>query len=275
MSAANLFVRSFRLLVLASAFGSFGCAEDHSADVPGGTVAGSGTGGGASGGDTGSGGSGGSVTGTGGSGGDVTGSGGDATAGTSSSAGGSSTGGDTSSAGTSSSGGTPYVIEPGQLDKVELEVTYKPNATKEDVQPEIHITNKILTSVLMNQLEVRYYVTLDGEAVNAWNLAVSSASIPDPVKCCFVGLADKVVLELVTMDAPVTGADHYVKMTFTTDDSVFLRLTDTIELKLANYTNDPIDQTNDYSYSAFTDFTVWDHITIYKEGTLIYGVEPQ
>ncbi len=268
MSATTLLVQSLRLLAIASIFGCFGCAENSTADVPAGG-AGTGTGASSSGGESGSAGS---DPGAGGSAGATTGSGGDASGG----APGGGTGGEVATAGTGATGGTPYVIDPGgELDKIELEVTYMPRAKAEDVQPTIQITNKILTSVLLNQLEVRYYVTLTDEAVNAWTLSVSSASIPDPVKCCFVGLSDKTVAELVTMDTPVAGADHYVKITFTTDDSIFLRLTDMAELKLANYTNDPIDQTNDYSYSDFAALTVWDHITIYKEGTLIYGVEPQ
>jgi len=169
----------------------------------------------------------------------------------------------------------PYVIEPGLEDKVELEVRYRPQSTSEDVQPTIHVENEILTSVLLNQVEIRYYLTLDGELVTEPYDFNVVAAIPDPVKCCHVALAEFTVVELVPMETPVAGADHYIKITFTTDDSIFLRLTDVMELRLANYTNDPIDQSNDYSFMDVSELTVTEAITVYRLGELVYGVEPE
>ncbi len=181
--------------------------------------------------------------------------------------------------GTGGSAGTavnpPYVIEPGLEDKVELEVRYRPASTSEDVQPTIHVENKILTSVLFNQLEIRYYMTLDGELVTEPYEFNVVAQIPDPVKGSPVALADSTVVELVPIDPPVAGADHYIKITFTTDDSIFLRLTDVAELRLANYTNDEIVQSNDYSFAEVSELTVTETITVYRLGELVYGVEPE
>ena len=170
----------------------------------------------------------------------------------------------------------PYVIEPGLEDKVELEVRYLPRSTSEDVQPTIEVENKILTSVLLSQLEIRYYMQLDGEVVTEpYEMGLNSAAIPDPVKCCHVALAEFIVIELVPMAEPVAGADHYVKITFTTDDSIFLRLTDVAEIKLANYTNDDIVQSNDYSFADVSTLTVSETITVYRDGELVYGTPPE
>lgn len=187
----------------------------------------------------------------------------------------SNTGGTAGSVATGGHAGQYVIVPPPPGSDIQVEIQYHSGvaATSEDIQPEIHLQNKILTSVLLNEIEIRYYLTLDGEQVNALTWS-PSGSIPNPVKCCFVGLTANMVVELVALPTPVTGADHYLKITFTTDNSIFLRYTDVAELRLATYTNDPLVQSNDYSFNPSSTFIAWDHITVYRNGNLVWGVEP-
>jgi hypothetical protein len=85
-----------------------------------------------------------------------------------------------------------------------------------------------------------------------------------------------------TFAVPVTpktdaGADSYMEISFTSAaGSIPAGLTATIQNRFHknNYSGSYV-QADDYSFNpAFTSFTAWDHVTLYRNGTLVWGVEP-
>lgn len=72
------------------------------------------------------------------------------------------------------------------------------------------------------------------------------------------------------------NADHYMEITFTGGLMIAPGgSTGEIQTRYnkSDYAN--YDETNDYSFDPTkTTFTTWDRVTLYDNGTLIWGVEP-
>ncbi|MNJ53238.1 Endoglucanase 5 precursor [compost metagenome] len=48
-----------------------------------------------------------------------------------------------------------------------------------------------------------------------------------------------------------------------------------IQLRMSKSDWSNFDESNDYSYDATkTSYADWDHVTLYQDGTLVWGVEP-
>jgi hypothetical protein len=80
------------------------------------------------------------------------------------------------------------------------------------------------------------------------------------------------------MQTPVTGADTYAEVSFTSALTIETGATGTIvwDIQPTNFTAPNQTQSNDYSYdAAHTAFAVWDHVTIYQGTTLVWGCAPQ
>jgi endoglucanase len=75
----------------------------------------------------------------------------------------------------------------------------------------------------------------------------------------------------------VTGADHYLQLSFASGAGSLAPGANTggIQNELFQASFATMTQTNDYSFNAAdTSFTANPHITVYDNGTLIYGTEP-
>lgn len=69
------------------------------------------------------------------------------------------------------------------------------------------------------------------------------------------------------------GADHYFQISFT---SGTLGANSASEIQTSFHKSDwtNYDETGDWSYGTNTTYVTWDHITLYRNGSLIWGVEP-
>jgi endoglucanase len=74
-----------------------------------------------------------------------------------------------------------------------------------------------------------------------------------------------------------TGADHYLQLGFTSGAGSLAPGASTggIQNRIYQVNYATMTQTNDYSFNAAdASFTANPHITVYDNGTLIYGTEP-
>jgi mannan endo-1,4-beta-mannosidase len=72
-----------------------------------------------------------------------------------------------------------------------------------------------------------------------------------------------------------SNADRYVEFSFVSGaPSLMTNQSEEIHLGffVPNYAN--FTQTNDYSFAASSDFATSQRVTVYRNGTLIWGVEP-
>jgi cellulose 1,4-beta-cellobiosidase len=71
------------------------------------------------------------------------------------------------------------------------------------------------------------------------------------------------------------GADYYVEYGFTTAAGDLAPAT-SVEVRVNSRKDDwlEFDETNDYSYGEPSSFTDWPQITAYRNGVLVWGVEP-
>jgi endoglucanase len=138
-------------------------------------------------------------------------------------------------------------------------------ATTSTLSNQIQLVNNGANPVPLSSLTVRYWFTEDG--TQALQYACDYTS---------VGCAN-VTSSFVTVSPARTGADHYLQLGFTSGAGSLAPGASTggIQNRIyqANYAT--MTQTNDYSFNAAdASFTANPHITVYYNGTLIYGTEP-
>lgn len=138
-------------------------------------------------------------------------------------------------------------------------------ASSPAIAPKLILFNTGNTSIPLNELKVRYWYTADGAQ-------------PQSYWCDFaiVGCAN-ISAQFVTMQTPKASASHYLEISFTSGAGSLAAGSNTGQIQnrfskndWSNYT-----QTGDYSFDASkTQFADWNHITVYRNGVLIWGVEP-
>jgi hypothetical protein len=80
----------------------------------------------------------------------------------------------------------------------------------------------------------------------------------------------------VAISPATTNADHYLELSFTGGTIPAGGDTGEIQVRFhdSNYQG-MFTQTNDYSFGATaTQYADWNRVTVYREGTLVWGVEP-
>ena len=138
-------------------------------------------------------------------------------------------------------------------------------ATTSTLSNQIQLVNNGANPVPLSSLTVRYWFTEDG--TQALQYACDYTSL---------GCAN-VTSSFVTVSPARTGADHYLQLGFTSGAGSLAPGASSggIQNRIyqANYAT--MTQTNDYSFNAAdASFTANPHITVYYNGTLIYGTEP-
>jgi hypothetical protein len=133
-----------------------------------------------------------------------------------------------------------------------------------DIAVHVEIANSGTSDEDLAALTLRYWFTADGSLsqVFACDYAV--------VGC------GSVQAKFVTMAAPVAAADHYLELSFTAGTVAAGTGTGEIQARFhdANYAV-TFTQTNDYSFNAaYAAYAPWNQITLYRGGTLVFGVEP-
>ena len=123
--------------------------------------------------------------------------------------------------------------------------------------------NNGTTAVVLSSVTIRYYFTSEGSTDFGFN--------------CYYA---QVRATNVTGSFAVTtgvNADHYLEIGFTSGAGVLAPGGNTGEIQTqfhdVNFVN--FTQTNDYSYDATkTAFAAWSKVTLFENGTLVWGQEP-
>jgi hypothetical protein len=144
-------------------------------------------------------------------------------------------------------------------------------ATTNSIYPKTKLINQGSAAVNLSTVTIRYYYTVDGDKSQSY--WCDYAAITSPTQST---ITSAVTGKFVKMATPVTGADYYLEIGFTSAAGS-LAAGGTVEIQSrfaktdwTNYT-----QTGDYSFnptaSNYTDST---KVTAYVSGALIWGTEP-
>lgn len=160
---------------------------------------------------------------------------------------------------TSDSGG----VEPPAGD---LKVEYRAadtNASDNHMKPHFRIVNTGSADVPLVELKLRYYYTLEGNQSQQFHCDYA-----------VVGCSN-IQGSHVKMDTAAPGADHYLELSFI--GGTLAAGTHTGEIQTRNNKVDwsNYDESNDYSYDPTKiSFTEWNRVALYRNGSLVWGIEP-
>jgi len=166
-----------------------------------------------------------------------------------------------SSASSSSSTGA------GGAPPVGLRIQYKAAdvlATNGEIKPHFNIVNGTTTSVPLAELTIRYYYSIE-----------PNGSQTEVFHCDYALVGCSKVNGTFV---PTTGAgtDHYMEVAFTGTDMLAPgQQSGEVQTRYNKSDYGAYDETNDYSFDPTkTALTDWDRVTLYQNGTLVWGVEP-
>jgi hypothetical protein len=131
------------------------------------------------------------------------------------------------------------------------------------IRPYLKIVNEDSIPIAYKELTARYWFTAENFAgINTW---IDYATLGSHVKMNYVAL-----------DAPRTGAFGYVEYSFDTTAGTITAGSNSgvIQSRIANKDWSILVETDDYSYAANQTYTANNHITLYRNGQLIWGEEP-
>lgn len=137
--------------------------------------------------------------------------------------------------------------------------------TNQTIKPNLKLVNDGSTPVPYAELTVRYWLTPENfSGINTW------------VDWAQVGTSF-VKSKYVMLDQPRDGALGYVEYSFDPAAGNLSNNTNSgpIQSRLANQNWGLLSESSDYSYQSTGDYTVNNHITLYRNGQLIWGIEPQ
>jgi PKD repeat protein len=139
------------------------------------------------------------------------------------------------------------------------------SASNSDIKPFLNLVNNGTTDIPLSELTVRYWYTIDTDQSQSY--------------ACDWAVLDcaNITHQFVPLTNPRNGADHYLELGFTSSagtlpgggssGDIQSRITKT---DFSNY-----DETDDYSFDPMkTSYTDWTHVTLYRNGVLIWGTEP-
>ncbi len=136
-------------------------------------------------------------------------------------------------------------------------------AMSQGIRPHYDIYNNGTSAQSLTELTVRYYFTADTSQSQTYN--------------CDYALIGCTLIQgkFVTMATPTTTADHYLEISFTGGSIAPGGNTGEIQNRFQGTNFVSMTQTNDYSFDATkTAYADWMNVTVYRNGTLIWGMEP-
>lgn len=160
---------------------------------------------------------------------------------------------------------TPVIPSP--TGTANLKVQYQTDETRPSAEAlsfSLNIINTGKTTLPLNGLTVRYYFTRDNQT-------------PMKFTCDYAAIGcDQVSGHLADLPQPTSNADCYVEVSFTGGGSLNPGAkTNEILLRVNRTDWSNFDQSNDYSFDpSKSSFHDWDHVTIYQNGTLLWGTPP-
>jgi hypothetical protein len=139
------------------------------------------------------------------------------------------------------------------------------SATSQQIEPHLKISNTGTSSVALSDLTVRYFFSADGSTSQmfACDYALIGCSNLTGTFNAWTGGG--------------AGADHYLELSFSAGAGSVSPGADSGEIQARFYDASfaTFTQTGDYSFNpADTSYTTWNQITIYQNGTLVWGTEP-
>jgi len=125
-----------------------------------------------------------------------------------------------------------------------------------------------LQSVPMSELKLRYWYTTDTAIADQYGCLYAGSGTP--------GCAN-LTATVVTLNPPRANADRYLELSFNAAAGSILPYGSSSDIQNRINKSDwsSYTQTNDYSFDATkTAFADWNRVTLYRNGVLVWGVEP-
>jgi hypothetical protein len=139
------------------------------------------------------------------------------------------------------------------------------SATNNLMNPRLVVANAG-SDLPLSELTIRYWYTRDDPQAQTFTCDYAR------VDCANVSG------QYVQLDQPRNGADGYVEIRFNAGAGTVTSGGDSgeIHFRMTNAIQSNYDEMNDHSYSSgTTSFKDWSNVTLYRNGTLIWGTEPK
>src|SRR5262247_604822 len=140
-----------------------------------------------------------------------------------------------------------------------------PNSPNDNqIKPHFNIVNGGTTTVPLSELTVRYWYTNDGSQPQVYDCDYASRGCSN-ISASFVSIP------------AVTRANTYLQLSFSAGAESLTpgQQSGEIQTRLHSQNWSNYTEGNDYSYDATkTSFADWTRVTLYRNGTLVWGTEP-